>query len=155
MKIVEGLCRGNVVYHAFQTKTPAEIRKQIDSIKDAKELKEKRKQIQEENVRRKKEKLQKAEEEIARVEDAAVNVDEGKDSRALVDKRSQKEKARQMKEAPGSEKDKKFKGRFNRQIAAEKEARRTEVLEKATTAKLGKRPRDESSAAKTGGAKKP
>ena len=105
-------------------------------------------------MRRKKEKLQKAEEEIARVEDAAVNVDEGQDSRALADKRSQKEKAKQ-KEAPGNEKDKKIKGRFNRQIAAEKEAKRTEALEKAATAKLGKRPRDESSVAKTGGAKKP
>jgi ribosome biogenesis protein SSF1/2 len=82
VKIVEGLCRGNVVYHAFQTKTPAEVRKQIDSIKSAKELKEKRKRIQEENVRRKQEKLQKAEEEIARVEDAAANADEDKDDRA-------------------------------------------------------------------------
>jgi ribosome biogenesis protein SSF1/2 len=45
IKIVEGFCRGNVVYHALQTRTPAEIRQQIDSIKSKKELKEKRKKI--------------------------------------------------------------------------------------------------------------
>lgn len=53
IKIVEGFCRGNVVYHAYQTRTAAEIRKQIDSIKSNRELKEKRKKIQEENVKRK------------------------------------------------------------------------------------------------------
>jgi hypothetical protein len=41
------------VYHAYQTRTAAEIRKQIDSIKSNRELKEKRKKIQEENVKRK------------------------------------------------------------------------------------------------------
>lgn len=82
IKIVEGFCRGNVVYHAHQTRTPAEVRKQIDSIKSARELKEKRKRIQEENVKRKQEKLKKAEEEMAKVEDAAAEIDENKDARA-------------------------------------------------------------------------
>ena len=43
IKIEEGLCRGNVVFHAHQTRTPAEIRKQVDGLKSKKELKEKRK----------------------------------------------------------------------------------------------------------------
>ena len=45
IKIEEGLCRGNVVFHAHQTRTPAEIRKQVDGLKSKKELKEKRKKI--------------------------------------------------------------------------------------------------------------
>merc|ERR1712032_410810 len=52
IKIEEGLCRGNVVFHALKRKTPAEIRKQLDSLKSKRELKEKRKRIQEENVKR-------------------------------------------------------------------------------------------------------
>ena len=57
IKIEEGLCRGNVVFHALKRKTPAEVRKQLDSFKTKRELKEKRKRIQEENVRKKQEKL--------------------------------------------------------------------------------------------------
>lgn len=56
VKIEEGLCRGNVVYHAFQTKSPKEIKKQLDSLKNKRELKEARKKQQEENVAKKKEK---------------------------------------------------------------------------------------------------
>lgn len=39
--------------------------------------------------------------------------------------------------------EKKIKGRFNRQIAAEKEARKQKVQESAQAAKLGKRQRDD------------
>ena len=56
IKIEEGLCRGNVVFHALKRKSPAEVRKQLDSLKSKRELKEKRKRIQEENVRKKQEK---------------------------------------------------------------------------------------------------
>lgn len=45
IKIVEGFCRGNVVFHAHQSRTPAEVKKQLDSIKSARELKAKRKAI--------------------------------------------------------------------------------------------------------------
>ena len=45
IKIEEGLCRGNVVFHALKRKTPAEVRKQLDSLKNKRELKEKRKRI--------------------------------------------------------------------------------------------------------------
>ena len=34
IKIQEGFCRGNVVFHAHQAKTPAEIKKQLDALKD-------------------------------------------------------------------------------------------------------------------------
>ena len=53
VKIQEGFCRGNVVFHAHQSKTPKEIKQQLDSLKDKRELKAKRKAIQEENIRRK------------------------------------------------------------------------------------------------------
>ena len=56
VKIEEGLCRGNVVHHEFIKKTPAEIKKQLDGVKNKRELKEKRKREQEENVRKKAEK---------------------------------------------------------------------------------------------------
>ena len=93
VKIEEGLCRGNVVYHAHQTKTPAEIKKQLDSLKSKKELKEKRKRIQEENVRRKAEKKQQGEkEELGEKyefekdeegnDQAEANVDDDKDTKA-------------------------------------------------------------------------
>ena len=53
VKIEEGFCRGNVVHHEFIKKSPAEIKKQLDSLKNKRELKEKRKKEQEENVKRK------------------------------------------------------------------------------------------------------
>ena len=59
IKIEEGLCRGNVVFHAYQTRSAAEIRKQFDSLKSKRELKEKRRAEQEENVKRKLEKKDK------------------------------------------------------------------------------------------------
>jgi ribosome biogenesis protein SSF1/2 len=34
IKIEEGFCRGNVVFHAHQTKSPKEVKKQLDSLKD-------------------------------------------------------------------------------------------------------------------------
>ena len=142
IKIVEGLCRGNVVYHAFETRSPAEIRKQLDSIKSKRELKAERKRIQEENVKRKKEKLQKAEEEIAKAEeDAAAEIDENKDERAgnKPVKRLTKKEARSEKATKG---ERVIKGRFNRAIAAEKEARKEKSNETANTKLIGKRERD-------------
>lgn len=56
VKIEEGVCRGNVVYHEHIKRTPGEIKKQMDSLKNKRDLKEKRKKEQEENVRRKLEK---------------------------------------------------------------------------------------------------
>jgi ribosome biogenesis protein SSF1/2 len=56
VKIEEGICRGNVVHHEFIKRTPAEIKKQLDGVKNKRELKEKRKREQEENVRKKAEK---------------------------------------------------------------------------------------------------
>lgn len=63
VKIEEGFCRGNVVFHAFINKSKAEIKKQMDEMKNKRELKEKRKKIQEENVKRKQEAIEKKEEE--------------------------------------------------------------------------------------------
>ena len=53
VKIEEGVCRGNVVHHEYIKRTPGEIKKQLDSLKNKRELKEKRKKEQEENVRKK------------------------------------------------------------------------------------------------------
>jgi ribosome biogenesis protein SSF1/2 len=55
-KIEEGLCRGNVVYHSIIKKSPSEVKKNIDGLKNKRELKEKRKALQEKNVRAKAEK---------------------------------------------------------------------------------------------------
>lgn len=43
VKIEEGLCRGNVNFHAYINKSKAEIKQQLDSLKSKRELKEKRK----------------------------------------------------------------------------------------------------------------
>lgn len=53
VKIEEGVCRGNVVHHAHIQRSPAEIKKQLDGLKNKRDLKEKRKQLQEANVKRK------------------------------------------------------------------------------------------------------
>jgi ribosome biogenesis protein SSF1/2 len=53
-KIEEGLFRGNVVYHSHSNKSAADVRKQLDGLKNKRELKDKRKKIQEENVAKKK-----------------------------------------------------------------------------------------------------
>ena len=45
IKIEEGFCRGNVVFHKYMTKDRAEVKKQMDSLKSKRELKEKRKRI--------------------------------------------------------------------------------------------------------------
>lgn len=45
MKIEEGFCKGNVVYHAIINKSKAEIKKSLDELKNKRELKEKRKRI--------------------------------------------------------------------------------------------------------------
>lgn len=52
-KIQEGFCRGNVTFHRKIRMDKNEIKKQLDSLKTKRELKEKRKSVQEENVRRK------------------------------------------------------------------------------------------------------
>ena len=76
IKIEEGLCRGNVVYHALKRKSPAEIKKTLDSLKNKRELKEKRKRIQEENVKRKAELSGKSDEKSNKFE----KEDQGEDS---------------------------------------------------------------------------
>lgn len=53
IKIEEGVCRGNTIYHAFIDKTPGEIKKQLDSLKNKRDLKILRKKEQEQNVRKK------------------------------------------------------------------------------------------------------
>ncbi len=45
IKIEEGLCRGNVVYHDHIKKSPADVKKQIDSLKNKRELKARRKAV--------------------------------------------------------------------------------------------------------------
>ena len=103
IKIEEGLCRGNVVFHALKRKTPAEIKKSLDSLKDKRNLKEKRKKIQEENVAKKAEKLGKSEESQYKFEKddkgnadgAEANIDEGQEAarkEVMLGKRTYKEK---------------------------------------------------------------
>ena len=58
LKIEEGLCRGNVVFHALVNKSKAEIKKQQDSLKNKRELKERRKK-ESGKVREKKRKREK------------------------------------------------------------------------------------------------
>lgn len=53
VKIEEGLCRGNVNFHAYIKKTKAEIKQQADGLKGKRELKAKRKAEQEKNVKNK------------------------------------------------------------------------------------------------------
>lgn len=53
MKIEEGFCRGNVTFHRLINLSKGEVKKQSDSLKSKRELKEKRKKIQEENVAKK------------------------------------------------------------------------------------------------------
>ena len=53
VKIEENFCRGNVVFHKHIKLERSEIKKQMDSLKSKRELKEKRKRVQEENVKKK------------------------------------------------------------------------------------------------------
>ena len=55
VKIEEGVCRGNVVYHSYVKKSKKEIKEQMDDIRKKRELKVHRKRVQDENVQRKKE----------------------------------------------------------------------------------------------------
>jgi len=68
MKIEEGFCKGNVVFHSHIKKSKSEIKKDSDSLKNKRELKEKRKRVQEENVKRKLEKSNKKEKDQAKAE---------------------------------------------------------------------------------------
>lgn len=92
IKIEEGVCRGNTIYHAFIDKTPGEIKKQLDSLKNKRDLKILRKKQQEENVRKKKMARGEIEEEEEKVaSDAGDDIrDEGDDARVL-GKRSRSE----------------------------------------------------------------
>jgi len=40
VKIEEGVCKGNVVHHEYVNRTPAEIKKQMDGLKNKRDLKE-------------------------------------------------------------------------------------------------------------------
>jgi ribosome biogenesis protein SSF1/2 len=53
VKIEEGVCRGNVVYHSYVKKSKKEIKEQMDDIKKKRDLKNERKRVQDENVQRK------------------------------------------------------------------------------------------------------
>ena len=55
VKIEEGVCRGNVVFHSFVAKSKKEIKEQMDDLKKKRELKAERKKIQDENVKKKQE----------------------------------------------------------------------------------------------------
>ena len=79
IKVEEGLCRGNVVYHAHQNKSPKDIKKQLDSLKGKRELKEKRKKQQEDNVAKKAEAKSEFEKESDKEEKSGDEpVDDGK-----------------------------------------------------------------------------
>lgn len=53
VKIEEGVCRGNVVYHSYVNKSKGEIKAQMDELKRKRELKSERKRVQDTNVKRK------------------------------------------------------------------------------------------------------
>lgn len=76
---------------------------------------------------------------MAKVEDAAAEIDENKDARAGNKVAGKKV---QFKQEKGSG-EKVIKGRFNRQIAAEKEARKQKAAESAKPNLLGKRKRED------------
>jgi len=73
IKVEEGICRGNVVFHSYNKKSPAEIKKQLDGLKSKRELKEKRKREQDENIKKKAEKK-----EEAKLRSKGINIDETK-----------------------------------------------------------------------------
>lgn len=56
VKIEDGLCDGEVLYHTYVSKTPEEISELRQRNTEKKRLKEQRKREQEENVKRKQEK---------------------------------------------------------------------------------------------------
>lgn len=98
VKIEEGVCRGNVVFHSFIKKSKGEIKEQMDELKKKRELKAARKKQQEENVRRKQEEKDLKEgkkkvgfgeqedaqevEEVEQEDYEDVDIDEQKDRRA-------------------------------------------------------------------------
>jgi ribosome biogenesis protein SSF1/2 len=53
VKIEEGVCRGNVVFHSYVKKSKKEIKEQMDDIRKKRDLKNERKRVQDENVQRK------------------------------------------------------------------------------------------------------
>jgi ribosome biogenesis protein SSF1/2 len=64
-KVERGMCEGDVLFHKFEHKTPAEAAALKSKVEGAKQLKEERRRVQEENVKRKREEaeaLQAAEE---------------------------------------------------------------------------------------------
>lgn len=90
VKIEEGLCRGNVVYHSYVKLSKGEIKAQMDELKRKRELKAERKRIQDANVKRKQdEAAAKAGKKVEFAEPkeeeqpSDVDFDEAKDVRAL------------------------------------------------------------------------
>jgi ribosome biogenesis protein SSF1/2 len=59
VKIEDGLCDGEVLYHTYVTKTPEQITELRKRNTEKKRLKEERKREQDANVKRKQEKKQK------------------------------------------------------------------------------------------------
>lgn len=45
VKIEEGVCRGNVVFHSYVKKSKKEIKEQMDDLKKKRELKSERKKL--------------------------------------------------------------------------------------------------------------
>lgn len=83
IKIEEGVCRGNVVFHSYVKKSKKEIKEQMDGIKRKRDLKNERKRIQDENVQRKlneKEAKEQVKEEKKKARFAAADGGEAKDS---------------------------------------------------------------------------
>lgn len=81
IKIEEGFCRGNVVFHSLVKLSKAEIIKQSESLKSKRELKEKRKKQQEENVKKKQEK--KGADKVKEADDDDYVTDPGVDDKEV------------------------------------------------------------------------
>ena len=94
VKIEEGVCRGNVVYHAFVKKSKKEIKEQFEDLKKKRELKAERKKKQDENVKRKQaEKEAKESAKKAKYQGREEEDEEGEESEEVfVDKDKQNKK---------------------------------------------------------------
>ena len=100
VKIEEGLCRGNVVYHSYVKLSKGEIKAQMDELKKKRDLKAERKRVQDANVKRKQEEAaakagKKVDFAVEEAEPSDVDLDEAKDVRALPKKLTGKRRARE------------------------------------------------------------
>jgi ribosome biogenesis protein SSF1/2 len=132
VKIQEGLCKGNVVINKFISKTPAQIKKQLDGLKNKRDLKEKRKQLQQDNVTRKqqrKQELEKLEQQQKALKQQKLDaLREQQDQPVLKVRKSGKRDDAASRLAADVDEGKDARGqqrvgkkRFNRAVAAERE----------------------------------